>query len=360
VRYQGAVWTMWTVASLLARPGAAQFKSGNQSVLLRLPTISPRAEVTERIGLTDITVVYHRPQVGGRKILGRLVPYGEVWRTGANDNTTIAFTDPVRIDGHELPAGRYGVHTIPGEDEWTVIFSRNSTSWGSFSYDSAEDVLRVAAKPVANPFHEALTFEFGELKADTVTLRLEWDDWAVPLEIAVDSKPIVLRSIRDQLRHLPGYKAEAWNDAATYCLDNQFNYEEALRWTDHALAMEETSFALLNKVALLERLGRQLEAGPIRDRALELGDVVELYQYGVALLGEKRIEDALSVFEKNRERNPDSWIALMGVGRGAAARGDRPAALRSLQGALARAPRAGNKKLIQSLLDRLEKGEALD
>ena len=146
-------------------PALAQFKNGNQTVLLDLPRVSQRAVVTQRIGLTDVTIVYHRPLVGGRKVFGDVVPYGRVWRAGANDNTTIEFTDPVSIEGHPLPAGRYGVHMIPGPSEWTIAFSKNSTSWGSFSYDPKEDALRVTVKPAAGPLTEALTYQFTESEA---------------------------------------------------------------------------------------------------------------------------------------------------------------------------------------------------
>src|SRR5216110_3189837 len=114
---------------------------------LKLPDVSQAAEVKQRIALTDITIKYHRPLVKGRKIWGGLVPYGKVWRAGANENTTIDFSDPVSVEGQPLAKGIYGLHLIPGENEWTVIFSKNSSSWGSFSYDKAEDALRVTVKP---------------------------------------------------------------------------------------------------------------------------------------------------------------------------------------------------------------------
>ena len=125
----------------------AQFKNGGQAIELRLPTLSQRAIGTQRIGLTDITVNYCRPLVGGREIWGKAVPYGQTWRSGANENTTISFTDDVSVEGHALPAGTYGLHTIPAADQWTIIFSKNSTSWGSFSYNDKEDALRVNVKP---------------------------------------------------------------------------------------------------------------------------------------------------------------------------------------------------------------------
>ena len=121
-----------------------------QSFVIDLPAPSQHAVITQRLGLTDITINYHRPLVNGRVIWGKLVPYGEVWRAGANENTTIAFTDPVSIDGKPLPAGTYGLHMIPGEHEWTVIFSKQNAAWGSFTYKQDEDALRITVKPAAN------------------------------------------------------------------------------------------------------------------------------------------------------------------------------------------------------------------
>src|SRR5438477_437017 len=114
---------------------------------LNLPDVSQAAEVKQHIALTDITVKYHRPMVNGRKIWGGLVPYGKVWRAGANENTTIEFSDPVSIEGQPLAKGTYGLHMIPNPDSWTVIFSKTNTGWGSYSYKQDEDALRVNVKP---------------------------------------------------------------------------------------------------------------------------------------------------------------------------------------------------------------------
>src|SRR5438067_5459386 len=125
-----------------------------QSVTLNIPRASQHAVLMQRVGITDITLNYHRPLVGGRKIWGNVVPYGQVWRAGANENTTIAFTDPVTVEGKSLDKGTYGLHMIPAENEWTIIFSKNSTAWGSFTYNPAEDALRVAVRPQAGEMHE--------------------------------------------------------------------------------------------------------------------------------------------------------------------------------------------------------------
>src|SRR5215475_5327685 len=136
-------------ASLLACGASAQFKNGSQATELKIPELSQRAVVTQRVGLTDITITYHRPAVGSRELWGKAVPYGKVWRAGANENTTIQFADDVSVEGKPLAAGTYGLHMIPDKDHWTVVFSKNSTSWGSFSYDEKEDALRVQVKPRA-------------------------------------------------------------------------------------------------------------------------------------------------------------------------------------------------------------------
>src|ERR1043166_5046939 len=142
---------------------------------LKLPDASQAAEVKQRIALTDITVKYHRPLVNGRKIWGGLVPYGKVWRAGANENTTIEFSDPVSIEGKPLAKGIYGLHMIPAENEWTIIFSKNATAWGSFTYNQAEDALRVTVKPRAADPEEALAYEVDDITPTSAVIALRWE-----------------------------------------------------------------------------------------------------------------------------------------------------------------------------------------
>jgi hypothetical protein len=173
-----------------------------QSFVLDLPRQSQRAQVSQRIGITDITISYHRPLVNDRKVWDGLVPYGKVWRAGANENTTIAFSDPVLIEGKPLDKGTYGLHMIPNADEWTIIFSKNSTSWGVFTYNEAEDALRVTVKPKAADVHNALTFDFDQLQPDSAVVELEWEKIAVPFKVSVDVHDVVQASLKKQLRNL--------------------------------------------------------------------------------------------------------------------------------------------------------------
>ena len=157
---------------------------------------SLKASIMQRLGIdTDITIEYSRPGVKGRKIWGELVPYGLApgnkysndkpfpWRTGANENTTIEFSKDVLIEGNKLPAGKYGIHMIPSEKDWTIIFSKNSEGWGSFAYNQEEDALRVTVTPVEAPHKEWLMFGFKDLAGTSATACLHWEKLMVPFKI---------------------------------------------------------------------------------------------------------------------------------------------------------------------------------
>jgi len=355
----GRAWVAVLLWGLSISTTHAQFKSGNQSVVLSLPTVSQRVSVSQRLGLTDIEITYHRPMVKGRKIWGGLVPYDEVWRAGANDNTTIRFGDAVMIEGKELPAGTYGLHMIPGRDEWTIIFSRNSSSWGSFSYDSAEDALRVRVKPVAGELREALTYEFDDLAPSAATITLQWERLVVPFRVAVDADAITLSSLRRQLRHLPGYSAEAWNDAATYCLDHNVDLDEALQWAEHAVKMEERFENLHTKSLVLAALGRAEEARAAMELALAKGTAEQLHTYARQLLAAGSSQEAVRVFRLNSERHGDVWFVHGGLARGYSALGDYAAATREMKLALKMAP-LNQKESLTRLLARLEAGQDIN
>src|SRR5437016_13044013 len=161
---------------------------------LALPEASPKAAVSQTVGLTDITISYHRPAVNQRKIWGELVPYNEPWRAGANENTTITFSTPVKVGDRALEAGTYGLHMVPTEKDWTVAFSRVASAWGSFSYDEKEDAARITVSPQPADFEERLSYRFVDPTENAVTAVLRWEKLQVPIPIGVDNKKVVMES----------------------------------------------------------------------------------------------------------------------------------------------------------------------
>jgi tetratricopeptide (TPR) repeat protein len=325
-----------------------------QSFPLDLPLQSPAAEVSQTIGLTDITIKYHRPSVKDRKIWDGLVPYGKVWRTGANINTTITFSDPVTIDGKPLDKGTYGLHVIPNVEEWTIIFSKNSTSWGSFSYDQSEDALRIAVKPQAANMHEALTFEFNHLQPDSAVIDLEWEKLEVPFKVSVNLHDIVLANLKRQLRTLPAYVTwTIWDDAAKYLLTEKIDLDDALTYADKSIKMEDRFDNEMTKSKLLSALNRKDEAMSAQNKALDLGTPLQVHEFAGQLLSENRREDAFAIFRGNAAKYPNQWFVHEGLARVYSAQGRFGDAEKEVQIALAAAP--GNQKgALESLMKRLQ------
>ncbi len=330
-----------------------------QSTILDLPRPSQHAVVTQRVGITDITVNYHRPLVNGRKIWGGLVPYGQVWRAGANENTTIAFSDPVTIEGKPLPKGTYGLHMIPGEKEWTVIFSKNSTSWGSFTYDQAEDAQRVTVKPEPADLHEALAYDFDDVKSDSATVTLRWEKLAVPLKVGVNTNEIVQASLHNQLRGLAQYTWFGWDDAATYLVDNKLNLDEALKYEDSSLQNEERFDNLITKSRILDAMGKKDEATATRNKAIEMANALQLHGYGRQLQGQGQQAQAFEIFRTNIKRNPNHWVIHSEVARMACAKGDFESAVKEMKIAAAGAP-PQFKSAFQGMVARLEAKEDIN
>src|SRR5579864_5048661 len=246
----------------------AQTATG-ETVMLNLPRASQHARISQRIGITDITINYHRPLANGRQIWGKVVPYGQVWRAGANENTTITFTDPVTVEGQALDKGTYGLHMIPGENQWTVIFSKDSKDWGAFTYKQEDDALRVNVKAQAAEAHDALAYDFDDLKADSAVVTMRWDKVAVPFKVAIKVNDLVTASIHRQLHGLNQYYWEGWDDAAGYFLANKINLEEALKYEDQSIQSEERYDNLLSKSRILEAMGRKEDAAVFRKKALD-------------------------------------------------------------------------------------------
>lgn len=251
--------------ALAALPALAQQSSAPQ---VRLPRVSPDQTLKQTVGLTDITITYSRPAVKGRQIWGGLVPYDKVWRTGANDATTITFSDDVTVNGQALPKGTYSLHTIPGKDQWTIIFNKTAKQWGSFSYDQAQDALRVTAKPAAAPFAEWMAFEVPQLTPDSATIAIHWDKLMVPFTVGTGTTQKVMADLRSALA---AAKPDDWRTpyrAASYAIDNGLPSEEASRWLDQSLKANENIQNLFLKARLQARQGDRTGAMATAEKAI--------------------------------------------------------------------------------------------
>ena len=324
-----------------------------QSTQLDLPLQSQAARVTQTIGITDITVNYHRPLVNGRKIWGDLVPYGQVWRAGANLNTTITFANDVTVEGQPLAAGTYGLHMIPNQDQWTIIFSRMHTAWGSFSYKESEDALRITVKPQTAEFHNALAYDFDELKPDSAVVVMSWDKVAVPFKVSVNVNKIVDASLNDQLRGLSQYTWDGWDDAATYMVDNKMDMTEALKYEDNSIGNEDRFENEMTKSRILGAMGQKSEAEQAKAKALSLGNAQQLYGYGRQLQREGKQQEAFAVFKQAAQKDPNNWLSHAGLARIACGAGNYPEATKQMQLALAVAP-DNAKSGVESLVKRLQ------
>ncbi|HEY8019686.1 MAG TPA: DUF2911 domain-containing protein [Thermoanaerobaculia bacterium] len=226
------------------------------------PRPSPNASVSQLVGITEITLHYSRPGVKNRKIWGGLVPYGQVWRTGANENTTIAFSTPVKIGGHELPAGTYGLQTIPTAGDWTVIFSKDAELWGAFDYKAEHDALRIQATPRPAEPEERMSFAFDDLTDTSATVVLRWERLAVPFTVEVDTPKLVVARAQSRL----GWRA--LNQAAAYCLQGGCAGDEGLRWADASIAVDGNFSNYQTRARLLAKKGDYKAAVAAGEKAL--------------------------------------------------------------------------------------------
>ena len=241
---------------------------------LSLPRESQRQEIAQVIGDTKVSVVYHRPNVKDRKIWDGLQKYGEVWRTGANENTTFEVTNDVKINGQTLPKGKYGLHTIPNKNEWTIIFNKVNNEWGSFKYDQKQDALRVTVKPLKIDLMETMTISFDNVKAATSDVVIAWERVKVPFTIDVgDVNGRILADIRTQMTNVKADDFRTPAQAAGFVLGSKMtaNYDEALNWIDASVKTRETFGNLNTKARLLAGLNRKSEAIATAEKAIQIG-----------------------------------------------------------------------------------------
>jgi hypothetical protein len=237
------------VACLFATTALAQ---------VRTPRPSPKASVMQNVGLTEITIQYSRPGVKGRTVWGSLVPYDKVWRTGANEATTIEFSEDVSINGQKLKKGLYSLHTIPNPNEWTVIFNSVAEQWGSYSYDEAKDALRVKVKPEKADFREWMGFEIQDMTTDTAKVVMRWENVAVPFTVNTDSTARTMTSLKNAMK--PSWQTPY--QAANFAFENKgvATDQEISDWLDQSLRVNENIANLWLKARFLHRLGKKDDA----------------------------------------------------------------------------------------------------
>jgi tetratricopeptide (TPR) repeat protein len=249
---------------------------------------------------------------------------------------------------------------IPGETQWTVIFSKMSTAWGSFSYKQDEDALRVTVKPQTAVLHDALTYDFDDVKPDSTVITLSWDKVAVPFKVAVKVNDIVEASIHKQIRGLNQYYWESWDDVAGYFLANKTTLDEALKDEDQSIKTEERFDNLLNKSQILDAMGRKDDSAVFRNKALELASAQQLYFYGRQLQGEKKQEEAFAIYRSNAKKFPDYWTSHVGMARVYSGQGDFDKAIKEMQTALTGVPDDANRSNLENYVKRLQSKEDIN
>lgn len=230
-----------------------------------VPRPSPKATVSQTVGITDMSISYSRPGVKGREIWGKLVPYNEVWRTGANENTTITFSDSVKIEGTKLAPGTYGLQTIPGADAWTVILSKDAKLWGAFNYKPENDALRFKVKTQSSEFTERMEFSFADVTDNSAMIVLRWEKLKIAFKVEVETQALVLAKARLAIN------PQAALQAATYCLDNDVNLDEAMKWIDISIAIKENYSNVRVKALLLAKFNKMPDAIKLMEKAVQYG-----------------------------------------------------------------------------------------
>lgn len=354
--------------------GAMMLFSIQINAQLKTPEGSQRAQVMQRVGITKITIDYGRPSVKEREIWGKLVPYGynnlgfgtstaAPWRAGANSNSTIEFTHDVKVEGKDIKAGTYGLHIALKEDGGaTVIFSNNSTSWGSYFYDEKEDALRVDVKTKEAPHTETLTFLFPKVEANSTVAALRWEKKEIPFKIEADVKNIVMKGIKNDLRSSAGFTQANWDNAANYAF-NAGELDQALEWVNASITgnffSKETFSNLSLKSQILVKQGKIDEAMTFVDKAAKLGNASQIYRLGTGLIGQGQKDKAMMILKDNVKNNNGAWPSNYGLAKAYSATGDYKNAIKAINTALGKAPDRFKGRL-NGELEKLKNGKDIN
>lgn len=318
---------------------------------LPTPSLSPHARITQTVGVTEMSVDYHAPAVRNREIWGGKVPWGVVWRAGANANTLVEFSTDVLVEGQPLPAGAYGLHMIPGPERFTVIFSKDSKAWGSYAYRADNDALRVDVTPRAIDSRERMAFLFEDVGDDRATLTLAWERLAVPVQITVDLAEVVLGPVREAAARndaAPGW--QYWFQAAEFGRDHGVPAAETLGWIERSVAAQTTFTNKWAQSELLAEVGRAPEAEAAREAALKIVTVDELAGLGHRYTQRNDLAAAVTVYDMVIEMGAPNWWTYTEIAATKQKAGDLPGAEAAYKLALTKNPDPVTKAEIEASL----------
>ncbi len=338
---------------------------------------SPASEVSQTIGISKITINYSRPALNGRegKVWGQLVPYGYTnlgfgnggdnpWRAGANENTIITFSDDAKVEGQDIAAGSYGLHMAVFENgQADIIFSKNTSSWGSYFYEKSEDVLRVKVSAIDNTLTERLTYDFVDITPTSATVALDWENKRFPFKVEYAVHDLVVQNAKDQLRGSTGFGFQGPLSAAQYCVNNNVHLDQALIWADQAIALQKNANTLGLKGRVLFATNKNDEAYAVMDEMVDhpTAQPNNFYNYGGQLISQDKDQKALALFEKMSKRWKDNVFAQHGMARAYSALGNFKKALK-YENMVLNNPTLppNNTPAIKNFISKLEKGEDIN
>ncbi|NVK52814.1 MAG: DUF2911 domain-containing protein [Flavobacteriaceae bacterium] len=280
---------------------------------VKLPPASPKAKVYQQIGVTDISISYHRPLAKGREIFGKLIPFGKVWRTGADENTVIKFSTDVTINGNNVKAGAYGLHTIPNKDNWTVILNKETKAWGSYFYDKNKDVVRFNVATKKAPHTESMTFNFTNSTPNKTTVELSWADTSISFNIEANTDALVNKNIKKQLNSLPWWGWTGLYNAARYNLNKGIYLEDALIWINRSIQNNKNFSNLSLKAQILAKQGNKAQADKINKEALSVATNRELQRAAFFKFRAKDNKAGIDILKhaiKNNASNYQSYTVM--------------------------------------------------
>ena len=336
---------------------------------LNTPRSSQKATVKQTVGISNISITYSRPSVKGREIWGNLVPYGmnnlgfgtakeSPWRAGADENTIIKFSHDVSIEGKPIKAGKYGLHMIIKENgEADIIFSQNSSAWGSYFYDPAEDALRVTVQTKEVPHKELLTYEFIDVQPASTTVALQWEKKEIPFKIGVPVAEIVLADFRKKLQGQDGFTRSNWEQAASFALNNGGDLNEAMHWIENAISGQFYSQKTFNnqfiKSQILQKQGKIEESLKLQNELIPTANVNQLNTIGYQFLTNNKVDKAIEIFKLNVKQNPSNANVYDSLAEGYKTKGDKKNAIKNYKKSLSLNPppalKANSIKMLKEL-----------